>query len=933
MTNIAGFIIKNNNRAFNYFKILYEFIKVENFKCFCYKYSRVFIISLSFSLFSGILYGQKEGNIWYFGINAGIDFNSGAPVALTDGAMITQEGCSSISDDTGRLLFYTDGIRVWNKNHVQMPNGFGLRGHSSSTQSALIVQKPGSNNIYYIFTTDATAGPNGFQYSIVDMTLQAGLGDVTIKNTLLHAPVTEKLTAVKHANGCDIWVIVHEWGTNGFRAYHIDSSGVNLTPVVSNTGTTPTVNNGRANALGQLKASPDGKKLALAIFSMRLVELLDFDNATGQVSNPISFPPLPGITYGIEFSPDGTKLYSSLILAGQLYQYDLLAGSSTDIINSRTLVGSTSTTRLNSLQLGPDGKIYCAKNDFNLAVVSDPNKPGIACNFIDNAVPLNGRFGFEGLPTFMQSHFNPQFTYVNPCAGDSTLFSITDTANVDSVSWTFGDTASGSFNISSDLNPHHIFTSPGRYNVQMIRYLECTSIYSRTVIIYPVPKINLGNDTLICPEDSLILDASTSGANYLWQDGSTNNNFTVSSPGTFWVEVTNACGSDIDSIDIGDIPLADLNLGNDTVLCPGQSLILDATIPGSSYLWQDNATNPVFTVSSAGLYWVEVTSIEGCSQSDSITTSYSVPPDIKLGNDTLLCQGDELLLDVTTPGATYKWQDNSSTSSYTVTDPGLYHVEVTNIDGCSNSDSITIGFSISPAVSLGNDTVLCKGQSLDLIVNIPGATYQWQDGSIDSIFTVSSSALYWVKVINTEGCFHSDSVAIKIINLKADFGYEEIPCTNQIQFINLSSDTLSSHWDFGDGTTSNENNPIYAYKINEKFTVILVINSDVICSDTTQLIIPFEDDAAADTLFVPNIFTPNGDGKNDYFEITGGDTPCNNSNRLMIFNRWGGKVFEVKGNELKWDGAKNGVNLANGVYFYILEGEGFKKRGSLTLLR
>ena len=898
-------------------------------------FSNFQLVILGFILLlkSTVSYAQKEGNIWYFGINAGVDFNSGTPVALTDGALNTQEGCSAISDEMGKLLFYTDGIRVWNKNHVQMPNGFGLMGDPSSTQSALIVQKPGSNNIYYIFTTEATGGPDGFRYSIVDMTLQAGLGDVTTKNTLLHTPVTEKLTAVRHANGCDIWVIVHEWGTDGFRAFHVDSSGVNLTPVISNTGTTHIANFARSNALGQLKASPDGKKLALAIFGMRLIELLDFNNATGQVSNPISFPPFASITYGIEFSPDGTKLYAGLIIAGWLYQYDLMAGSSTDIINSRTLVGSTSTTRLNSLQLGPDGKIYCAKNDFNLAVVSDPNKPGIACNFIDNAVPLNGRFGFEGLPTFMQSHFYPQFTYLNPCAGDSTLFSITDTMNVDSVSWIFGDTASGSFNTSSDLSPYHIFSAPGRYNVQMTRYAKCNSVFSRTVIIYPVPEINLGNDTLICPEDSLVLDAQTAGASYLWQDGSTKNNFTVSSPGTFWVEVTNACGSDTDTIDIGNIPVPELNLGNDTVLCPGQLLILDATITGASYLWQDNSIDSIFTVSSAGFYWVEVTSIEGCFQSDSITTSYSVPPDIALGNDTLLCQGDELILDVTTPGAIYQWQDNSTSSSYTISGPGLFWVEVTNTDGCSGSDSIVIDFSVPPAVSLGNDTTLCEGQSLQLIVNIPGVTYAWQDNSTDSVFTVSSPGLYWIKITNGDGCSSSDSVTIEVEIFEAKFEYAEVPCTNQIQFINLSSDTSSSFWDFGDGATSHENNPSHTYQTNEKYRVILIINPDSTCADTVQAVIPFEIDAAADTLFIPNVFTPNGDGKNDYFEILGANNPCVSANKLTIYSRWGKKVFESEGNRLTWDGTKNENILTSGVYFYVLEGEDFKKSGNLTLIR
>ena len=104
---------------------------------------------------------QNEGNIWYFGENAGLDFNSGFPIALTDGQLNTNEGCASISDNNGDLLFYTDGMTVYNKNHIIMPNGFGLLGNTSSTQSGIIIKKPTSNTIYYLFTADGTSGNSG----------------------------------------------------------------------------------------------------------------------------------------------------------------------------------------------------------------------------------------------------------------------------------------------------------------------------------------------------------------------------------------------------------------------------------------------------------------------------------------------------------------------------------------------------------------------------------------------------------------------------------------------------------------------------------------------------------------------------------------------------------------------------------------------------
>ena len=691
------------------------------------------VLILNVTVFSTISFAQKEGNTWYFGENAGLDFNGGSPVALIDGALVTREGCAAISDEIGNLLFYTDGTTVWNRNHVQMPNGFGLMGNSSSTQSALIVRKPGSNNIYYIFTTPAQVnlnGSNGFRYSTVDMSLQNGLGDVVSKNTLLYQPVTEKLTAVRHANGCDIWVIAHEWNTNGFRAYPVSNSGVNTSPVVSTTGA---VHSGgtigtfpNTNTVGQMKVSPDGSKLALAIHAMGIFELFDFDNATGIVSNPLSFPPISNRTYGVEFSPDGTKLYGSLGPEKELYQYDLMAGSFADIINSQTLVGSTTADLLGALQLASDGKIYCAiVGRSYIAAIANPNALGIACNYVENAVSLNGKMCLLGLPTFMQSHMSLQFTYKNHCVGDSTFFSVTDTTNLNAVVWNFNDPSSGSLNTSDKLNPYHIFISPGTYHVQLIKYTGCdTFIFFRPVVIHSEPPINLGNDTLLCQGNTLTLSAETQGASYQWQDGF------------------------------------------------------------------EGPANPV-----------------------------------------------------------------------------------------------------------------------------------------------SSHGLYWVKVTSAAGCLGSDSINIQISNLKADFAYEEIPCTNQIQFINLSTDTLASYWNFGDGITSKENNPLHAYLTNEKYTVILILNSGSQCPDTAQAVIPVENDGISDTLFIPNIFTPNDDGNNDFFEIAGMDNPCINVNKLSIFNRWGLKVFETEGSQLKWDGRSNGNPLTEGTYFYVLEGKEFRRSGGVTLLR
>ena len=159
-----------------------------------------FILLIVLIILVQMVNAQKQANFWYFGTHAGLNFSMGPPAPLTNGALDTWEGCSSISTAAGALEFYTDGTYVYNRNHTQMPNGSGLFGHSSSTQSGIIVPKPGSTTQYYIFTVDAADNglAHGLCYSLVDMTLNDGLGDVvtTEKNISLVPLACEKVTAV-----------------------------------------------------------------------------------------------------------------------------------------------------------------------------------------------------------------------------------------------------------------------------------------------------------------------------------------------------------------------------------------------------------------------------------------------------------------------------------------------------------------------------------------------------------------------------------------------------------------------------------------------------------------------------------------------------------------------------------------------------------------
>jgi hypothetical protein len=343
---------------------------------------------------------QGHTHKWYFGNAAAVDFQSGFPVSLTNSVMGTGEGSASIADASGNLLFYTNGNTIWGANHVAMPNGTGLFGSSISCQSAVIVPMPSSTTLYYVFTMrNWTDGGNGAHYSIVDMSLNGGLGDVTAtKNVILYGNTRESLTAVCHANGTDYWIVIHDMVTNEFHSYLLSASGLTAVPVISTVGSVFT----GFNRYGSLKVSPDGNKLAYTLGGSSGVttELYDFDRATGVITNPLilnngTFPN----AYGVEFSSNSQVLYICEYNGATIQQVDLAAGSPALILASKMVISSGGNVKAN-LQLAPDNKIYvCLAYQSALAVINNPDVLGLGCGFVNNAVALSGSCGL-GLPNF-----------------------------------------------------------------------------------------------------------------------------------------------------------------------------------------------------------------------------------------------------------------------------------------------------------------------------------------------------------------------------------------------------------------------------------------------------------------------------------------------------------------------------------------------------
>jgi len=457
-----------------------------------------FFVFLSAS-FVNSLFAQKEATVWYFGCNGGLDFISGSPVLRTDGLISTNEGTAVMSDrTTGGLLFYTDGVTVWDRNHNVMPNGSGLLGGPSSTQAALILPDPGNTQKYYIFTADAGLYANppsqGIRYNVVDMSLNGGFGNITaVKNQLLYQPASEKLTAVKHCNGKDFWIITHQFNnTNNFSVYLLTATGVNATPVVSSVGSVHVADAAGQNTLGYMKSSPDGNRLAVIVnpssftASQVNLDIFDFNRSTGIISNPLIIS-RPRSDYGLSFSPDNSKLYVSSYV-GSVNQFNLASGVASTIAASKFLLSSGG--QFYGMQLAYDGKLYIARNiyglqcDRYLAVVNSPNLLGAAAGFVAQGFDLTSNHVWYGLPNFMDNYFAEPPVPIDVssntaiCIGDNITLTASGTT---SAGYSWAPSSGLNSTIGSSVSANPIVTTT--YSVNEIDASGCATNNSENIIV------------------------------------------------------------------------------------------------------------------------------------------------------------------------------------------------------------------------------------------------------------------------------------------------------------------------------------------------------------------------------------------------------------------------------------------------------------------
>jgi gliding motility-associated-like protein len=882
------------------------------------------------------IFGQYETSHWFFGTHAGLNFQSGTAVPETGGQMDTEEGCSSLSDVCGNLLMYTNGVVIYNANHQIMPNGNGLHGSPSSTQSGIIVPKPNNDLIKYVFTVDEAysgfSASRGLKYTIVDMNLDGGLGDVpqdpnpnpsgiTYKNIPLIDHASEKVTAVSHADGESTWVLTLAppptnnqipYTTSGINAntvyaFKVTSTGIENTAIISN------LNIHVEGGIGYMKASPDGNKIAIANMLDGSAYLLDFNSATGQVSNPVSLFNFQASPYGLEFSPDSSKLYIG-DRENRLYQIDL-------INNNEVTTISRDPNYRSALQLGLDGKIYqtytigYGQGSNQMSVIENPNEAGTACNYHYRSITLpSGMIARQGLPPFNQSYFSQIGGLQNLAVEITQNLEINSKYSFSSIDWDFGDgTTAVTYPDNPPDNTHssiqHTFTEPGNYTVTAIIHLDrgCVVNASMEVTIYPLPTLDGFDNTLefcdinqngkvtitLHDMDQDIINQQTVPGNYIvkyypTQQDAENQTNELTDPYTNVTPYNQEIFIRLDNIN---------TLGN--IIGPLQIIVheLPEIHPIPDYEICDTDTD--------GFASFELTSKIDEILNGRDINSYNI--------------------------AFYHTQSDAETSTNPISDPYInstafnetvwYRIESVDT-GCKNYGEFELVVHPYQNIDMEDEYILCRGHQLEITAPNGFQSYEWSNGMSGQTITIDQPGNLSLTLIDNNSCAYNHNLIIKESDLPDEFNIE-IHDFQENNYIIINTEGIGNYEYSIDNINFQEEN-IIEHLAPGTYTVFIKDKNG--CGTVSRTI---------DIIDAPNFFTPNGDGYNDYWQaINLRNKP---GSYINIFDRYGKLLKVLLPTEQGWDGSFEGRPMPATDYWYVAfikEGNDFRKvKGHFSLKR
>lgn len=948
-------------------------------------------------LISSQLLAQGEANNWYFGRNAGITFNTNPPSALNNGELNTTEGCSSISDTGGNLLFYTDGRTIWDKNHNIMPNadyfvGTGLHGDPSSTQSGLIVPHPTIPDIYYVFTVDephhqnANAYPNqgpadengnpianyqegdqftvpqeddgfnnGFNYSIVDMSLRNGLGDVLEDERNNHLVTydennteqikyqcSEKITAVAGSDCNSIWVITHF--IDKFYAFLINENGVDPNPIVSQT--TPIIGLGsyRRNAIGYLKASPSGEKLIMAnaqTFNSTSangnIHLYDFDNTTGEVSNSIQL--LANISpYGVEFSPDSNKAFASASTPGSsavIYQWNIEPGINP---NNSLYVQETNSQQAAALQLGPNGKIYMPLfNGTLLTAINNPNEYGEDMDYSNftnaGAISLQGNTTTFGLPPFIQSIFTSRVDIISGENPEGNNFNIeTEISICDGESYVLGAEYETSATYQWFENGEEIEGETTPFlEINLPENEEAPYSTAYTLDIFPETgecKLS-GIANVIFGENPIIND--TSLVQCVTDFETETANFNLTNARADLIEATNLSVQDFEfqffeTLEDLENENSIENETNYQNLNNPQSIIAEVT--NSETRCKNTATIQLVVDDIEGTEEVDLFAcddnldgfqsfnLELTSNETSFTPTYFY----RSINDALQDENR-----ISNP------ESFNNTEAYQQT----IYFRTEQDFGCGILGVLNLRFNDLPFQFEDQEVFYCLEDSPETISISPSVPenrinnyqYFWPFNNEETFSTeVNEAGTYEVLVTEiATGCSSVQNIVVKNSNL-ASF---------QVN-LNDGSETSNSLEIIVDQPNSLGNyefaieDPAGTYQESPVFEDLPPGFYDVFARDKNGCGIAKR---TVGLVGVMQFFTPNNDGINDSWSVVG--LPANKNAQVRVFDRFGKLLISFSAQNYKgWDGTYNGKLMPNNDYWYLVElDDGRTLKGNFTLKR
>lgn len=579
-----------------------------------------YIITFIFLFFSTHSIAQKQNSNWCFGNKAGINFNSGTPTSFSS-AINCGEGSATVSNrNTGALLFYSDGVRIWNKMHNVMPNGNGIGNDllSSSHQGVAIVPFVEDTNKYYVFCLEPESRPDGaLFYSVVDITLNGGMGDVVAsqKKIKIGQDFVEGMYAAATCGG--YWLLLSSSIKNEIAAYRITAAGVDTTPVISQMPY-PYI----SSVYGCMKVSPDKKKLLYASYTSlpvngkveAIATLHNFDERTGKITNgKFLIPPATNATYyGVEFSSDGSKAYVTDLAKG-LFQFDLSLPDST-IPASKAIVYQSPPGRVASLlQIGPDDNIYVSVDGENAVDrISNANAAFPGCIYTQTAVTL-------APGTTALKSFPPQVNYTVPktigIGNDTTIcfgFPMVIDAGIEGETPTYlwQDGSNGDTLVVADAGIYSVIAYWG----------FCIARDTIVVAVNDSAYFTLGNDTLLCDGTIYPLYLPFRADTFAWSTGVRDSLLPVSQPGMYALEVERAGCTYTDSVTITYAETS-YNIGADTLVCIGEEFTLgDTSILESGYRWNTGEATEYIKINKAGEYILTIDNRCGIFKDTAIVT-------------------------------------------------------------------------------------------------------------------------------------------------------------------------------------------------------------------------------------------------------------------------------------------------------------------------